>query len=277
MSADLPIKDIFDGAEKIEILGKLPFFLWAYIDKGRALADELARRPDQCDSLAEEAARLLEVLHSAASHLNNEKLHEIISLHGSAVCAYREGQSPAQELADLMLSGLSVLEGMAGPRQEPSAALGPDGRSIDRELARHERVKSGRSADIIVDHEVIKGLQEFLSTEVLTEGISAVLLIDDAGTLIAKVGEHSSVDVESLAAVAAANFAATEKIAHLIGERDFVLLFYKGHNESFHFSRIGGGYIIVTIFSNSLSLGLLRLRIAAAAQTIEQRLPKREG
>jgi len=109
----------------------------------------------------------------------------------------------------------------------------------------------------------------------MTEGISSILVIDDAGTLIVKVGDRVSLDEVSLAAVAAANFAATEKIARLIGERDFVLLFYKGHNESFHFTRVGKEYIIVTIFNNSLSLGLLRLRIANASQVLEKKLPKR--
>jgi predicted regulator of Ras-like GTPase activity (Roadblock/LC7/MglB family) len=277
MASDAPVKDIFDGAEKIEILGKLPFFLWAYIDKGRALASELVVNPEQCASYVEEASRLLEVLHSAATHLNNEKLHEIISLHGSMVCSFRDGDCHAHELVELLTTGLSDLEGMAGPRQDPSLAIGPDGRSIEKELEKHERVKTGRSADMVVNHELIRDLQDFLTGEVVTEGVSSVLLIDDAGTLIARVGDRTSVDGEALAAVAAANFAATEKIANLIGERDFVLLFYKGHNESFHFCRIGKQYILVTIFNNSLSLGLLRLRIAAAAEALDSKLPKREG
>jgi predicted regulator of Ras-like GTPase activity (Roadblock/LC7/MglB family) len=100
------------------------------------------------------------------------------------------------------------------------------------------------------------------------------MVIDDAGTLIVNVGEKIELDVVSLAAVAAANFAATEKIARLIGERDFVLLYYKGHSESFHFTRLGQGYIIVTIFTNSMTLGLLRLKIAKAAQVLKNKLPK---
>lgn len=277
MASDSPIKDIFVGAEKIEILGKLPFFLWAYIDKGKALAAELVINPSECASYLEEAARLLEVLHSAATHLNNDKLLDIISLHGSMVCAHRDGGAPAHELVELLQAGLSDLETMAGPRQDTSLAVGPDGRSVEKELEKHERVKAGRSADIVISHEVIADLQEYLTAEVLTEGITTVLLIDDAGTLIAQVGQGPGVDSEALAAVAAANFAATERIANLIGERDFVLLFYKGHNESFHFCRIGTHYIIVTIFNNALSLGLLRLRIAAATETLDSKLPKREG
>lgn len=103
------------------------------------------------------------------------------------------------------------------------------------------------------------------------------MIIDTAGSLILQIGDKVELDAVSLAAVAAANFAATEQIACLIGERDFVLLFYKGHNESFHFSRVGSEYIIVTIFSNTLSLGLLRLKIAEVSLVLEKKLPKREA
>ena len=111
----------------------------------------------------------------------------------------------------------------------------------------------------------------------MSEGISSILIIDNAGTLIVNIGTKPSLDATSLAAVAAANYAATQQIARLIGERDFVLLFYKGHNESFHFCRIGEEFIIVTVFQNSLSLGLLRLKITEAAATLEKKLPKREA
>ena len=111
----------------------------------------------------------------------------------------------------------------------------------------------------------------------MTEGISSLMIIDTAGSLILHIGNKIELDAVSLAAVAAANFAATEQIARLIGEQDFVLLFYKGHNESFHFSRVGPEYIIVTIFSNSLSLGLLRLKIAEVVLVLEKKLPKREA
>ena len=147
---------------------------------------------------------------------------------------------------------------------------------LDRELDKAERIKTGRSADIVVSIDILEDVRSYLSQEVMTEGISSVLVIDSAGSLICNVGHKIDLDAVSLAAVAAANFAATEQIARLIGESDFVLLFYKGHNESFHFSRVGTEYIIVTIFDNQLSLGLLRLKIAEVAQVLEEKLPKRE-
>ncbi len=152
-----------------------------------------------------------------------------------------------------------------------------DKATLNEQLEKMERIKAGRSADIVISVDILDDVRNYLANEVMTEGISSVLVIDNAGTLICTIGDKLDLDVISLAAVAAANFAATEQIARLIGERDFVLLFYKGHNESFHFSRVGDEYIIVTIFNNSLSLGLLRLKIAEVAQVLEKKLPKRQG
>ncbi len=169
-----------------------------------------------------------------------------------------------------------MLEALAGQRREsPEAIL--DNVLLDRELQRAEKIKTGRSADIIVSVALLDEIRDYLTKEILTEGISTVLIIDNAGTLIVNIGSKLELDVIGLAAVAAANFAATEQIAKLIGERDFVLLFYKGHSESFHFCRVGTEYIIVTIFDNALSLGLLRLKIAEVAQALEKMLPHREA
>jgi predicted regulator of Ras-like GTPase activity (Roadblock/LC7/MglB family) len=168
------------------------------------------------------------------------------------------------------------LEEMAGPRQT-GLDIELEKGILDRELEKAEKVKTGRSADIVVSVDILDDVRNYLSKEVMTEGISSVLVIDSAGSLIVNIGDKIELDVVSLAAVAAANFAATEQIARLIGERDFVLLFYKGHSESFHFTRVGSEYIIVTIFNNALSLGLLRLKIAEVAQVLETKLPKREG
>ena len=42
-SHDLGSEDIFKGSEEVEILGKLPAFLWAYIDNARRLVQEKER------------------------------------------------------------------------------------------------------------------------------------------------------------------------------------------------------------------------------------------
>jgi predicted regulator of Ras-like GTPase activity (Roadblock/LC7/MglB family) len=269
------LPDIFAGADRIEILGKLPTLLWAYISKARQLVENVGAAPEACASSVQDLDRLLVLLQSAAAHLGNEELERRIGRHSSMLSSFSKGELAAGDLISSLNSELPGLEAMAGPKPELSPEVLLDRRFMEKELDKAEKVRVGRSADVVVSAGLLDEIRDFLATEVMTEGISSILVIDDAGTLIVKVGDRVSLDEVSLAAVAAANFAATEKIARLIGERDFVLLFYKGHNESFHFTRVGKEYIIVTIFNNSLSLGLLRLRIANASQVLEKKLPKR--
>jgi len=84
-----------------------------------------------------------------------------------------------------------------------------------------------------------------------------------AGNIIANFDNGKSKhDVYSLAALAAGNFGAVNAMAKIIGEDEFALLFHKGENENIHFSKILTDYLLITIFGNDISLGLLRLKVA---------------
>lgn len=269
-------KDIFDGAEIVETLGKLPMYLWAYIEAARKLIGCLGTQTTDPSAAVSEMVKILGLLNSAADHLDNKDLKDRLDLHAEMLHSLKDGSLSGDTFIESINPGLVKLEEVAGPRPE---GLNMDSmcRMIDRELERAEKVKTGRSADIVVSVDILDDVRNYLAKEAMTDGISSLLVIDNAGTLIVNIGSNIDLDAVSLAAVAAANFAATEQIARLIGEPDFVLLFYKGHKESFHFSRVGSEYIIVTIFNNSLSLGLLRLKMAEVAQVLEKKLPKREA
>ncbi|MEW6376184.1 MAG: roadblock/LC7 domain-containing protein [Thermodesulfobacteriota bacterium] len=89
----------------------------------------------------------------------------------------------------------------------------------------------------------------------------SVLLIDRSGQLIAHQGDTPTMDILSLAALTAANFGATAEIARILGEEEFTLLFHKGRSENVYFSAIGEHVIMVTLFDDKTSLGLVRLQI----------------
>ncbi len=276
-SHDLGSDDIFKGSAEVEILGKLPAFLWAYIDNARSLMQDFQAQPGDYSKSVLKVERVLGLLISAADHLGNKDLKDRLSPHSEMLQALTKAGPQDSMLVDSFASSLMRLEQLAGPRAVAARDSFLDKAVLEQELDKVERIKTGRSADIIVNVEILNDVREFLSREIMTEGISSLMIIDTAGSLILQIGDKVELDAVSLAAVAAANFAATEQIARLIGERDFVLLFYKGHNESFHFSRVGSEYIIVTIFSNTLSLGLLRLKIAEVSLVLEKKLPKREA
>lgn len=274
---DVVFKDIFEGADRIEILGKLPSILWLYIDAARSLLVDISAGSQDYGVSVAKAEQILSVLESGSRYVSNEELSDCIGAHLRMLGGLGKGQVSSRDFVDSFKAELPKLERMAGPRPDPVGDLDMEKRLLEEALDKAEKIKSGRTADLVVSVEVLDEIRDHLSQMAGTQGVSSVMIIDGAGTLIVHVGDRVDLDAISLAAVSAANFAATEKIARLIGERDFVLLFYKGHNESFHFCRIGEDYIIVTIFDNSLSLGLLRLKIAELAQFLEKKLPKRQG
>lgn len=274
-SQDSAYQDIFKGSEKVEILGKLPSLLWAYAEACRKFLQEPEAGPNQQEYI-DKISKLRSILEAAADQLGNDDLKSRMVKHASFQNQFISGKMGWEEFEATLSAEILQVEQLAGPRRDVSSDALLERAMLDRELERAEKIKTGRSADIIVSIDVLEDVKQLLNREIITEGISSVLIIDNAGSLICTVGHKIQLDVISLAAVAAANFAATEQIARLIGERDFVLLFYKGHNESFHFSRVGTEYIIVTIFDNQLSLGLLRLKISEVSHLLEEKLPKRE-
>ena len=132
--------------------------------------------------------------------------------------------------------------------------------------------------DLILTGPTLELAKNKIDKSLIAAGVHTVLLIDQAGNIVASCGKNSrDLDVTSLAALAAANFGATSQIAKLIGEDDFSLLFHKGKKDSIHFAKVGKDMILVTIFGDDVSLGLVRLRVAELSQSIEQIFGQRES
>lgn len=114
---------------------------------------------------------------------------------------------------------------------------------------------------MILTRNDISRLENIVDAELLVAGADHVIIVDMSGNLILDRGKSQMDDIFSLAALSAANFAATAEIAKLIGEEDFTLLFHKGDKRNIHFSRLSRDHIIITLFDESVSLGLIRLRL----------------
>ena len=108
-----------------------------------------------------------------------------------------------------------------------------------------------------------------------------VFLVDKNGQLIASVGATQDLDTTSLASLTAGNIAATGGLAKLIGEKEFSILFHEGERDNIHISLVAQRAILVVIFDEKSSLGLVRLRVKKASQelerTFEQLLKKSEA
>jgi predicted regulator of Ras-like GTPase activity (Roadblock/LC7/MglB family) len=130
---------------------------------------------------------------------------------------------------------------------------------------------------LIVTKSEITKLEEIVEKELLDAGAEHVIIVDMAGNMILERGSMKMDDIMSLAVLSAANFAATAQIAKLIGEEDFTLLFHKGDKRNIHFNRLGKNYIIITLFNDSVSLGLIRLKSHSAIERLSAVLNSLEG
>ncbi len=125
--------------------------------------------------------------------------------------------------------------------------------------------------------EILERLRQEASAKV-------VFLIDKNGQQIANAGQVAGLDPTALASLTAGNVAATDGLAKLLGEREFSILFHEGEHDNLHISLIGGRAILVVVFDEHSSLGLVRLRVrktsgelASIIQEIIERTRKQRG
>ncbi|MEK7703157.1 MAG: roadblock/LC7 domain-containing protein [Nitrospirota bacterium] len=95
-------------------------------------------------------------------------------------------------------------------------------------------------------------------------------LVDKDGHLVASAGDSRNLDTESLASLTAGNIAATGGIAKILGEKEFTFLFHEGERDNIHLSVILQKIILVVIFDQRSSLGLVRLRVRKSGDALAQ-------
>ena len=95
-----------------------------------------------------------------------------------------------------------------------------------------------------------------------------VFIIDKNGQLIAASGETEHIDITSLASLTAGNVAATGGMAKLLRENEFTTQFHEGEKANIHIQLVGNRVILVVIFDNKTSLGLVRLRVKKASEEL---------
>ena len=116
------------------------------------------------------------------------------------------------------------------------------------------------------DHEVFVGLLETILAE---SNAGYVFLVDKSGQQIAAAGKMK-LDLTSLASLTAGAVAATEGLSSLIGETQFSTLFHEGAEHSLHISQVGEKSILMIIFNEKSSLGLVRLRTQQHLPALEK-------
>ena len=112
------------------------------------------------------------------------------------------------------------------------------------------------------DYRKILAVAQLLVRDANAKG---VFIVDRNGQLIAEAGEMRGIDTTSLASLTAGCVAATGGLARVVGEDEFPVHFHQGQRDNLHISLISGRIILVIVFDDRSSLGLVRLRVKKAA------------
>jgi len=111
------------------------------------------------------------------------------------------------------------------------------------------------------------GLTQTLQRFLYDSNARCALLVDRSGQLVATVGEQPNFDPTAFATLTAADFSANDQLARLIGESDFSTLFHQGEKESMYLADVARRVILVVLFDNRTTLGLVRLKMK---QTVDE-------
>jgi predicted regulator of Ras-like GTPase activity (Roadblock/LC7/MglB family) len=119
--------------------------------------------------------------------------------------------------------------------------------------------------DMILYEEEYQRIRTIIAKLRTEANAKLIFLVDKNGQQIAAQGDLENFDATSLASLTAGNVAATDGLAKLIGEKEFSILFHEGERDNIHISIVAQRVILVVIFDNQSSLGLVRLRVKKAS------------
>lgn len=104
------------------------------------------------------------------------------------------------------------------------------------------------------------------------------LLLDQGGFLMSTQGFTEHIDPQTIAVLAAGAFSTTRELAKMIGEEEFTVMFHQGRRDHIHLSAVSKDALLVVIFENTTTIGMVRLfaretakKLAPILTTINQR------
>ena len=114
------------------------------------------------------------------------------------------------------------------------------------------------------------GLTQTLQRFLYDSNARCALLVDRSGQLVATVGEQPNFDPTAFATLTAADFSANDQLARLIGESDFSTLFHQGEKESMYLADVVRRVILVVLFDNRTTLGMIRIKVKAVVRELSE-------
>ncbi|MFI5234318.1 MAG: roadblock/LC7 domain-containing protein [Gemmatimonadales bacterium] len=118
--------------------------------------------------------------------------------------------------------------------------------------------------------EDFKRIQVILADFLRESTAKSALIVDRTGQLVATVGENPTFDGVAFASLTAADFSANDQLAKMIGEKEFGSLFHQGEKESMYLADVAHRVILVVLFDNRTTLGMVKLRVKVTVGDLTQ-------
>ncbi len=125
-----------------------------------------------------------------------------------------------------------------------------------------------RKSRLVFYEEDVNEINKVVSEFIDSSQAECVLIIDIDGHLVTKQGFTKNLNADSIAALAAGSFASTKELAKQLGEPEFSVMFHQGANENMHISTVKGRALIVIIFDDRTTVGMIR----ALADDLQKKL-----
>lgn len=135
-------------------------------------------------------------------------------------------------------------------------------------MTKRSTVETGTyPSKLVLNDELVEAINRALLALLERTDARCVLLAGTDGYPIAVQGFTRNLDVRSFSALAAGAFSSTKELARLAGETGFCSQFHQGDRYHLYMSSVGSGAILVVVFDNRTTIGMVRMfTLKTAAQ-----------
>ena len=121
-----------------------------------------------------------------------------------------------------------------------------------------------QDSHLVMYEEDFRNVLAVIQRLVVDANARGCFVVDRNGQLIGEAGEIRGIDTTSLASLTAGCIAATCGLAKIIGEDEFPVHYHQGQKDNLHITLVARRIILVVVFDDRSSLGLVRLRVKKA-------------
>ena len=126
------------------------------------------------------------------------------------------------------------------------------------------------AGDIVLHDGELSRLKSILARTQRAITADLVLLVERSGQMICSCGPAGQIDLTALSSLAAANVAATDSLARLVGEGEFSVLSHQGKHRSILISTVTSRFCLVVVYPGGTAPNVVRLRVKHAAAYLEE-------